>query len=131
MVASMKEHRGPINDLKMGASDKECLSASADGSIIKWSLESYTRLSAVFGATFFTGVCYHPDDSQFLSCGTDHKITFWDATDMAAVRILEASETAGLFGMDISADGSFFVSCAGDRSVKLWHYDEGVCWYMG
>lgn len=93
MIASMKEHRGPINDLKMAASDTECLSASSDGSVIKWSLQSFTRLSAVFGATFFTGVCYHPDESQFISSGTDHKVTFWDSTDMAAVRILEGSET--------------------------------------
>lgn len=34
-------------------------------------------------------------------------------------------------GLDISADGSFYVSCSTDRSVKLWHYDEGVCWYTG
>jgi WD40 repeat protein len=93
MIASMKEHRGPVNEVKMGSSDKECLSASADGSVIKWSLESFTRIAAVFGATFFTSVCYHPDESQFISSGTDHKITFWDSTDMAAVRILEGSET--------------------------------------
>lgn len=93
MIASMKEHKGPVNDLRMGSTDVECLSASADGSVIKWSLESFTRIAAVFGATFFTAVCYHPDESQFISCGTDHKITFWDSTDMAAVRILEGSQT--------------------------------------
>ncbi|KAG8464103.1 hypothetical protein KFE25_000271 [Diacronema lutheri] len=131
MIASMKEHKGPVNDLRMGSTDVECLSASADGSVIKWSLESFTRIAAVFGATFFTAVCYHPDESQFISCGTDHKITFWDSTDMAAVRILEGSQTAALNGLDISADGSFYVSASADRSVKLWHYDEGVCWYTG
>lgn len=92
MIRSMKEHRGPVNDLKVSASDLECLSASADGSVIKWSLESFTRLSAVFANSFFTAVCFHPDESQFISTGTDRKITFWDATDMAAVRILEGSE---------------------------------------
>jgi WD40 repeat protein len=180
--------------------------ASADGSVIKWSLESFSRLSAVFGSTFFTSVCYHPDESQFITCGTDHKITFWDATDMAAVRILEGSETVRrapeaprraacrdsarprqratataralaprekckrararcgsvhvraadllsspqartqrvppfapclpraqglLSSLDISRDGEFYVSSSSDRSVKLWHYDEGVCWYTG
>jgi len=131
MIASMKEHRGPVYDLKVSADDSECLSASADGSIIKWALDSFVRISAVFGATFFTSVCYHPDESQFISCGTDHKITFWDSTDMAAVRILEGSETAELNGLDINSDGTFYVSCSADRTVKLWHYDEGVCWYVG
>lgn len=131
MIASMKEHRGPVNEVKICANDTECLSASADGSVIKWSLESFTRLSAVFGATFFTSVRYHPDESQFISCGTDHKISFYDSTDMAAVRILEGSETDALCGLDVSADGSFFVSCSADRAVKLWHYDEGLCWYTG
>lgn len=98
MLASMKEHKGPVFDIKVSADDSECLSASADGSVIKWSLHTFTRIAAVFGNTFFTSVCFHPDESQFITCGTDHKITFWDSTDMAAVRILEGSDSVRSLG---------------------------------
>lgn len=38
---------------------------------------------------------------------------------------------AAVNALDISNDGEFYVSCSADRSVKVWHYDEGVCWYTG
>ena len=37
MIASMKEHRGPVNFISIKADDSECMSASADGSCINWS----------------------------------------------------------------------------------------------
>ena len=33
--------------------------------------------------------------------------------------------------LDICADGRFFVSGGGDKTVKLWHYDEGSQYYEG
>ena len=48
MVASMKEHKGPVYAIAIKADDSECVSASADGSCITWALaglSSFTRIN--------------------------------------------------------------------------------------
>jgi hypothetical protein len=41
MIASMKVHQGTVTYLEMSKTDKECLSASHDGSCITWDMERY------------------------------------------------------------------------------------------
>jgi len=134
MIASMKEHKGPVYAIAIKADDTECVSASADGSCITWALaglSSFTRINALFAANFFKSVLYHPDESQLLTCGTDRKLTYWDVTDMNAIRIVDGSESAEINTLDISHDGHFFVSGGADKKVKLWHYDEGSQYFEG
>jgi len=74
MVTSMKEHKAGITYLNVSADDKECVSACGDGSCIIWSLERYVRNNCLFASTKFRAVLYHPDQSQFLTTGTDRKV---------------------------------------------------------
>jgi len=132
MVASIKEHKGAVNSIKMkGSSDDECVSASSDGSCIIWDLTSFKRKTSLFANTFFTEVLYHPDESQLVTTGTDRKITYWDAFEGQAIRILDASETAQMNSLDIDSDGEILVSGGGDKTVKVWGYDEGHCYFTG
>jgi len=134
MVASMKEHKGPIYAISIKSDDTECVSASADGSCITWSLTDqhpFVRINALFAANFFKSVAYHPDESQLLTCGTDRKITYWDVLNMNAIRIIDGSETADVNTLHINADGRFFVSGGADKKVVLWNYDEGSRYYEG
>jgi cilia- and flagella-associated protein 52 len=40
MVFSAKDHRGPVNSLKVTKDNRQCVSACADGSCIIWDLVS-------------------------------------------------------------------------------------------
>jgi WD40 repeat protein len=131
MVASMKEHKGPVNALELRKNDSECVSASSDGSCIIWDLNRFTRSNSLFASTFFKGVLYHPDESQLVTTGTDRKITYWDAFDGQAIRILDGSDTAALEALAISEDGETLVSGGVDKDVKVWGYDEGHCYFVG
>jgi len=134
MIASMKEHKGPVYAISIKADDTECVSASADGSCITWSLTDqapFVRINALFAANFFKSVAYHPDESQLLTCGTDRKITYWDVQNMNAIRIIDGSETAEVNSLHVNSDGKFFVSGGADKSVNLWNYDEGSKHYEG
>ena len=134
MIASMKEHKGPVYAISIKADDTECVSASADGSCITWSLTDaapFVRINALFAANFFKSVVYHPDESQLLTCGTDRKITYWDVLNMNAIRIIDGSETADVNSLHVNADGRFFVSGGADKKVNLWNYDEGSKYYEG
>ena len=134
MIASMKEHKGPVYAISIKADDSECVSASADGSCITWSLTDqhpFVRINALFAANFFKSVAYHPDESQLLTCGTDRKITYWDVLNMNAIRIIDGSDAADVNSLHVNHDGRFFVSGGADKKVNLWNYDEGSKYYVG
>lgn len=131
MEASMKEHKATINAISVNSSDSECVSASDDGSCIVWDLKRFMRRNIMYAQTYFKAAAYFFDESQLLTTGSDKKVTYWDAVDCSAIREVEASKTGEINGLDIAADGSFFVTGGGDRIVKVWGYDEGTCAAIG
>lgn len=130
MLISLKEHRGPVNSLKVNSDSTQCISASADGSCIVWDLEKYVRLMAFFDTNIFSSVVYHPDESQYLTCGSNQKITYWDATDGQAIRVVDGAHS-NITTLDIDPTGEFFLSGAADNLLKVWHYDDGLVAAVG
>jgi len=130
LVASLKEHRSAVNCLRINKECTQCLSASADGSCIVWDLERYVRIMAFFESTVFESVLYHPDESQMLTSGSNHKITYWDASDGQAIRVIDGSDD-NITTLDVDPVGEFFVSGGADRLMKIWHYDDGVAVAIG
>jgi len=127
MLASLKEHRGAVNAIRVNQEQTEAISASADGSCITWDMDRYVRTMAFFESNVFKTVSYHPDESQMLTCGTNGKITYWDAVDGEAIREIEVADDF-VQSCDVDPSGEFFMSGSGhrERLVKLWHYDEGL-----
>lgn len=125
MTASLKEHRGPINCIKVNSDGTQCISASSDGSCIVWDLVRFVRITALFEPNIFECILYHPDESQMLTCGSNHKITYWDSTDGQAIREIEGGSDT-MTNLDVLPNGEFFVSGSKDRLLKIWHYDDGI-----
>jgi WD40 repeat protein len=125
MTVSLKEHRGPVNCIKVNKDNTQAITASSDGCCIVWDLERYVRIAAFFEPNVFEAVLYHPDESQMLTCGSNHKITYWDSVDSQPIRVIEGGER-GMTSLDIDSTGEFFVSGSEDRLVKVWHYDDGL-----
>lgn len=125
MVISLKEHRAPVSSIKVNADSTQFVSASYDGSCIIWDLVKYVRLNALFEANVFESVSYHPDESQYLTCGQNHKITYWDAADGEAIRVIDGGE-GHMMCLDVASNGDFFISGSKDRTLKVWHYNNGL-----
>lgn len=81
MEASLKEHRGRVDEVRINKNDTQAVSASYDGSCIIWDIVAHTRIMCLFESTMFKQVVYHPDESQLLTTGSDRKITYWDCFD--------------------------------------------------
>lgn len=125
MVHSMKEHRGAVNSIVCNADGSQAASASADGSCIIWDLQKGVRVHALYDPTVFNSVCYHPDESQYITGSANKKIGFWDAYDGSPIRFIAGGE-ADITSLDIHANGTHFVSGGADKNVNVWHYDDGV-----
>lgn len=126
MIATMKQHKGPVNQIVMRQNDEECVSASSDGSCIVWDLQRFVRTNSLFASTFFKSAVYHPDESQIVATGTDRHISWYDVYDGQAIRVLEGSERSEVNSLDVSPDGAYLVSGGADTTLRLWDYDEGT-----
>jgi WD40 repeat protein len=81
--------------------------------------------------TLFKYVCYHPMEHQVLTTGTDRKVGYWETFDGSMIRELEGSLSGSVNALDISSDGTYFVSGGDDKLIKVWMYDEGNMTHIG
>ncbi|KAL2087100.1 hypothetical protein ACEWY4_018159 [Coilia grayii] len=131
LVETMKEHKASVNCIKIKSNDKECVSASSDGACIIWDLVRYVRNQMVLANTLFRSVCYHPEEYQIITSGTDRKIAYWEVYDGAPIRELEGSLSGAINGMHITQEGDYFVTGGDEKMVKVWHYGDGVVTHVG
>jgi WD40 repeat protein len=131
LVHTMKEHRGPINAIKVNRNATQFVSASADGSCIVWDMERCVRILGIFEPTVFEDLVYHPDESQMLTCELGCKISYWDAYDGSAIRIIDGGDKAMLCCDIDKSEGEFFVTGSEDSLLKVWAYDEGITVGLG
>merc|ERR1712029_566757 len=124
MVHSMKEHRGAVNAIVCNADGSQAASASSDGSCIIWDLNNGVRIHALYEPTVFNSVCYHPDESQYITGSANNKIGFWDAYDGSPIRFIPGGD-ADITCLDIHSEGTHFVSGGADKNINIWHYDNG------
>ncbi len=124
LLHSMKEHRGSINTLVCNKDGSKVVSASSDGSCIVWDLDKGVRIHALFENAVFKDIVFHPDESQYLTCASNGKLSYWDAYDAEKIREIEGSG-APMTCIDIQSDGYMFVSGSEDKTIKEWKYDEG------
>lgn len=130
MIHSMKEHRGEVHSIMCNQDGTRAISSSSDASCIIWDIRQGIRITALFEPAIFTNAVIHPDESQYLTCGTHKKITYWDAYDASAIREIEGG-TAEMTCLEIASNGNFFISGSADRLLRLWDYDDGITLGIG
>jgi WD40 repeat protein len=115
LVATLKEHKGRINSLQLNSDNTECVSASDDGSCVIWNLSRYQRTAAMSASTQFKAISYHPDQSQFLTGGSDRKLTYWGAVDAKPIRVLD--HVGSVSCMCINSTGYLILSGSDNKQV--------------
>uniref|UniRef100_A0A8C9L8A0 Cilia- and flagella-associated protein 52 n=1 Tax=Pavo cristatus TaxID=9049 RepID=A0A8C9L8A0_PAVCR len=127
----LKEHISAVSCIKIKKNGKECVTASLDGTCIIWDIGRFTRKQMILANTLFKCVCYHPEEYQLITSGTDRRIGYWEVYDGSAIRDLEGSLSGSINGMDITSDGARFVTGGDDHLVKMWDYNEGTVTHIG
>ncbi|XP_041363159.1 cilia- and flagella-associated protein 52-like [Gigantopelta aegis] len=132
LVVNMKEHKGTVSTIKMHPNDRECASASTDGTCIIWDLERQVRNQVMFSNTLFYCLSYGgPNLCHIITSGTDRKISYWETLDGSLIRELDGAVTGAVLAMDMSPDGQFFVTGGEEKLVKVWKYNEGEVTHVG
>ncbi|KAI4470193.1 wd-40 repeat protein [Holotrichia oblita] len=131
LMCTLKEHKGPVSAIHINLTDDEAASASTDGTCIIWDVIRQVRKQILFANTLFMCVRYFPTGVQIMTAGSDRKVAYWEVLDGSLVRELEGSPSGAINCLDISFDGSLFVTGGNDQIVKLWKYQEGVTTHIG
>ncbi|KAA0187408.1 WD repeat-containing protein 16 [Fasciolopsis buskii] len=131
LVEAMHEHTNAVSCIQISRDDLSCVSASADSTCIIWCLETFHRKQIIFSNTLFRCICYHPNECQVITSGTDRKIGYWEVYDGSLIRQLDGSRSGSINGMDITQDGNTFVTGGDDKLVKIWKYNEGEVTHVG
>ncbi|NXK99042.1 CFA52 protein, partial [Mesembrinibis cayennensis] len=127
----LKEHVSAVSCIKIKKNNRECVTASLDGTCIIWDIVRFVRNQMILANTLFKCVCYHPEEYQIITSGTDRRIGYWEVFDGSAIREVEGSVSGSVNGMDITSDGAYFVTGGDDHLVKLWDYNEGAVTHVG
>ncbi|KAM8991924.1 cilia- and flagella-associated protein 52 isoform 1-T1 [Ara ararauna] len=127
----LKEHVSAVSCIKVKKDDRECVTASLDGTCIIWDIVRFVRKQMFLANTLFKCLCYHPEEYQVITSGTDRKIGYWEVFDGSVIREVEGSASGSINGMDITSDGAFFVTGGDDHLVKLWDYKGGAVTHVG
>uniref|UniRef100_A0A8C7SWI7 Cilia- and flagella-associated protein 52 n=1 Tax=Oncorhynchus mykiss TaxID=8022 RepID=A0A8C7SWI7_ONCMY len=117
LIETMKEHKATITSIKIKSNDKECVTTSSDVACIIWDLVRFVRNQMVLANTLFSSVCYHPEEYEIITSGTDRKIGYWEVYDGSAIRELEGSLSGAINGMHISQDGQHLVTGGDEKLV--------------
>ncbi|XP_029413361.1 cilia- and flagella-associated protein 52 isoform X2 [Nannospalax galili] len=128
---ALKEHKSSVSCIRVKKNNKECVTASTDGTCIIWDLVRLRRNQMILANTLFQCVCYHPEEFQIITSGTDRKIAYWEVFDGSVIRELEGSLSGSINGMDITQEGVHFVTGGHDHLVKVWDYNEGEVTHVG
>ncbi|XP_074745130.1 cilia- and flagella-associated protein 52-like [Strix uralensis] len=127
----LKGHVSAVSCIKIKKDDQECVTASLDGTCIIWDIVRCIRKQTILATTLFKCVCYHPEEYQIITSGTNKRIGYWEVFDGSMIRELEGSASGSINGMDITSDGAYFVTGGDDHLVKLWNYNEGAVTHVG
>ncbi|XP_072239974.1 cilia- and flagella-associated protein 52 isoform X2 [Leuresthes tenuis] len=131
LLEIMKEHKATVSCVKIKSNDKECITASSDGACIVWDIVRFVSLQMMIANTLFRTLCYHPEEYQIITSGTDRKVAYWDVYDGSIIRELEGSQSGAINGMHITQDGKHFVTGGDDKMVKVWDFMEGEVTHVG
>ncbi|XP_068014071.1 U3 small nucleolar RNA-interacting protein 2 [Melanerpes formicivorus] len=136
-IRVLRGHQLPVTCLVISPDDRFIFSASKDGSLIKWEVESGKRLCVVPGAKKGTeerhmGHASHilcmaiSSDGKYLATGDRNKlIMIWDAATCKRLHIFTGHRDA-VSGLSFRKGTHQLYSASHDRSVKVWNVAENA-----
>jgi WD40 repeat protein len=119
------EHDDWVRDLAISTDGRRLATASKDGTVRLFDLESGERL-ALIDAHDGGADCaaFSPDGLLLATGGRDHAIRLWDVRDSHAVTDAPCAQVDGhtraVLTLAFNPAGSLLVSGAGDNTCRLW-----------
>lgn len=126
LLRTLTGHMKGVRSLGLSADGKRAISASWDGSVKLWAVDSGAELFTLDKvASFPIGVAITADGDIAVSTYQDGTLQVWDVTTGTATRSL-TGHSGPVNGVALSCDGRLAVSASEDKTVKVWDLATGT-----
>lgn len=136
-VLRCKDHKLSITCVVISPDSKFVFSGSKDAVIVKWSLESRTKLGVILSKHKEQDKISknHSHDSSILSLAISYEskylassdesstIQIWNVDSLTHVHSFKGHR-ASVTGLAFCCESNNLYSCSKDRSVRIWNLDE-------
>lgn len=132
LVRRFEAHVGPMHDLKVTHDSTRLLSASADGKVRVWDLDTGRVLETLAGHRIERDISFDisPDDRHVVSGDETGQLRWWDVATGERFREILAHHkddyNHGIYAVEYSRDGSRVLSTGKDSLAKLWDSRSGT-----
>ena len=126
----LKGHSGPVHSCKLSRDTEYVLSCASDNLVKLWRTSNGKCLYTYDGHTKKVLDCdLHPilfnieqKDLCILTCSGDRTIRLWNITK-SAIKIVTGHMEA-VYRCQFSPDGSKFISCSEDQTIRTWCFPD-------
>jgi WD40 repeat protein len=125
IVRVLKGHRQKVTGAAF-CDDTRAVSASWDGSLVLWDLESGEPLRSLRGhSSVINALAVTPDGRLAVSGSDDRTVIVWDLATGEVLRTLHGQNDYVL-SVAVSADGGYVVGAARGGQLVYWDLDRGT-----
>ncbi|KAJ0396168.1 hypothetical protein P43SY_006211 [Pythium insidiosum] len=115
---SLYGHKLPVMAMDISSDDTMLVTASADKNVKLWGLDFGDCHKSIFAhQDAIMAVRFVKKTHHFFTASKDKTIAYWDGDHFERILKIENEHFGEVWGLAVSQDGSFVVSCSQDRSI--------------
>ncbi|XP_067687895.1 transcription initiation factor TFIID subunit 5-like [Haliotis asinina] len=126
-IKTLCGHNGPVYSVSFSPDKHNLVSASADGTIRLWSLQTWTNLVCYKGHNYpVWDVKFSPHGHYFVSCGHDRTARLWSTDHYQPLRVF-AGHLSDVDSIQFHPNSNYVATGSSDKMVRLWDVQNGNC----
>lgn len=115
---SLYGHKLPVMSMDISSDDTMIVTASADKNVKLWGLDFGDCHKSIFAhQDSIMAVRFVQKTHYFFTASKDKTICYWDGDHFERILKIDNEHFGEVWGLAVSNDGSFVVSCSQDRSI--------------
>ncbi|RLN20712.1 hypothetical protein BBJ28_00021076 [Nothophytophthora sp. Chile5] len=115
---SLYGHKLPVMSMDISSDDTMLVTASADKNVKLWGLDFGDCHKSIFAhQDSIMCVRFVRKTHYFFTASKDKSICYWDGDHFERILKIDRQHFGEVWGLAVSGDGSFVVSCSQDRSI--------------